>query len=83
MLTQLLLFSGFAGITVFIGGVLANYFNNDLNKYKSIIPCGISDKGVTSLIKIKKQDYNNLSNLIINNFRRFTQIDNYITVNIF
>jgi len=48
--------------------------NNDLNKYKSIIPCGISDKGVTSLIKIKKQDYNNLSNLIINNFRKNLEI---------
>ncbi|WP_422859671.1 ZIP family metal transporter [Flagellimonas sp. S174] len=28
LLTQLILFSGFAGITVFIGGLIANYFNH-------------------------------------------------------
>ena len=27
--------------------------NNDLTKYKNIIPCGISDKGVTILKKLK------------------------------
>ena len=27
MLTSIILFSGLAGITVFIGGLLANYFN--------------------------------------------------------
>ena len=27
MITQLLIYSGFAGITVFIGGLLANFFN--------------------------------------------------------
>mgnify|MGYP000861074552 FL=1 len=32
MLTQLILFSGFAGITVFIGGILANYFNQRVNE---------------------------------------------------
>jgi ZIP family zinc transporter len=30
MLTQLILFSGFAGVTVFIGGILANYFNHHI-----------------------------------------------------
>ena len=30
--------------------------NNDLTKYKNIIPCGISDKGVINLIKIKNQN---------------------------
>jgi lipoyl(octanoyl) transferase len=42
--------------------------NNDLNKYKKIIPCGIKDKGITNLNTIKKQDYNQLDNKIINNF---------------
>ncbi|MDB4845831.1 lipoyl(octanoyl) transferase LipB [Candidatus Pelagibacter sp.] len=42
--------------------------NNDLNKYKKIIPCGIKDKGITNLNTIKKQDYNQLNNKIINNF---------------
>jgi len=44
--------------------------NNDLSKYKNIIPCGISDKGVSNLKEIKNQDYNNLSNIIINNFTK-------------
>jgi lipoyl(octanoyl) transferase len=42
--------------------------NNDLEKYKNIIPCGILDKGVTSLNKIREQNYNDLSSVIINNF---------------
>ena len=42
--------------------------NNDLKKYKNIIPCGIADKGVTNLKKINNQKYNNLSDVIINNF---------------
>ena len=27
--------------------------NNNLNQYKKVIPCGIKDKGITNLIKIK------------------------------
>ena len=42
--------------------------NNDLEKYKKIIPCGISDKGVTNLKKIIDQDYSNLTNKLIENF---------------
>jgi len=41
---------------------------NDLKKYKKIIPCGIRDKGITNLVKIKKQNYDSLNNKIINNF---------------
>ena len=41
---------------------------NDLKKYKKIIPCGIRDKGVTNLVKIKKQNYDSLNNKIVNNF---------------
>ena len=44
--------------------------NNNLNKYKNIIPCGILDKGVTNLKEINNQNYNNLSNIIINNFTK-------------
>ena len=36
--------------------------NNDLENYKKIIPCGISDKGVTNLKNIIDQDYSDLSN---------------------
>ena len=41
---------------------------NDLKKYNKIIPCGIRDKGVTNLVKIKKQNYDSLNNKIVNNF---------------
>ena len=41
---------------------------NDLKKYDSIIPCGISDKGMTNLMKIKKQRYENFENILIKNF---------------
>ena len=45
--------------------------NNKLNSYKKIIPCGISDRGVTNLEKIKKQNYSNIKKKIINNFIKY------------
>ena len=42
--------------------------NNNLEKYKSIIPCGISDKGVTNLKKINNMDYKNFEDILIKNF---------------
>ena len=42
--------------------------SNNIDAYKKIIPCGIRDKEVTNLIKIKKQKYNNLSEILIKNF---------------
>ena len=42
--------------------------NNDLENYKKIIPCGISDKGVTNLKNILDQDYTNLNDILIKNF---------------
>ena len=42
--------------------------NNDLNKYKAIVPCGINDKEVTSLEKIKKQSYKDFDKKLIENF---------------
>ena len=44
--------------------------NNDLNKYSSIIPCGITDKGVTNLKEIKNQNYNKLVDIIIEKFTK-------------
>jgi len=44
--------------------------NNDLTKYQNIIPCGISDKGVTNLKSINDQNYNILIDVIINNFTK-------------
>jgi lipoyl(octanoyl) transferase len=42
--------------------------NNDLEKYNAIIPCGIRDKGITTLKKISDQDYKKLEEKLIENF---------------
>ena len=42
--------------------------NNDLKPYTNIIPCGISDKGVTNLNLFKKNNYTDIENKIIENF---------------
>tara|TARA_B110000037_G_scaffold208385_1_gene256410 strand:+ start:2660 stop:3277 length:618 start_codon:yes stop_codon:yes gene_type:complete len=42
--------------------------NNNLDQYKKIIPCGISDKGITNLKEINDQDYSTLENILIENF---------------
>ena len=41
--------------------------NNDISNYQKIIPCGIKDKGITTLKKIKSRNYNKLSDVIIKN----------------
>ena len=42
--------------------------NNNLDKYKAIIPCGIKDKGVTNLKQIKDQDYKKLDKKLVEIF---------------
>ena len=41
--------------------------DNDLKKYESIIPCGIKNKGITNLKKIKNQNYDKLEDILIKN----------------
>jgi len=41
---------------------------NDLTKYKGIIPCGISDRGVTSLKKMGVKKFNKINDIIIKRF---------------
>ena len=41
---------------------------NDLNPYKKIVPCGISDKEVTSLSKISNLKFNKIEEILINKF---------------
>jgi lipoyl(octanoyl) transferase len=41
--------------------------DNDLKKYESIIPCGIKDKGITNLKKIKDQNYDRLEDILVKN----------------
>ena len=48
--------------------------NNDLTKYQNIIPCGISDKGVTNLKSINNQNYNILTDVIVKNFTKNLEI---------
>ena len=48
--------------------------NNDLTKYQNIIPCGISDKGVTNLKSINNQSYNILTDVIVKNFSKNLEI---------
>ena len=48
--------------------------NNDLSKYETIIPCGIKDKGVINLKKIKDQNYDDLEKQLIKNF--MTNLEN-------
>ena len=48
--------------------------NNDLKKYQNFIPCGISDKEITSLKSINDQSYNILSNVIVKNFTKNLKI---------
>ena len=42
--------------------------DNDLKKYKAIIPCGIKNKGITNLKEIKDQKYNKIDDELIKNF---------------
>ena len=42
--------------------------DNNIKKYESIIPCGIKDKGITNLMEIKSQNYENLEDRLIDNF---------------
>ena len=42
--------------------------NNNLDKYKSIIPCGIKDKGITNLKQIKDQNYKELEKKLVEIF---------------
>ena len=42
--------------------------NNNLDPYNKIIPCGISDKGITNLEKISKLKYNNIDEILVEKF---------------
>ena len=48
--------------------------NNDLSLYNSIIPCGIKNKGITSMRKLGVSNYSNVENIIINKF-----LDTFLT----
>ena len=48
--------------------------NIDLKKYEKIIPCGIKEKKITNLIKIKKQNYKIIKDMLIKNL--LTNIQN-------
>ena len=41
--------------------------NNNMSNYNKIVPCGIKNKGITTLNNIKKQSYKSLSKELIKN----------------
>ncbi len=45
--------------------------NNDLKNYDKIVPCGLKNKGVTNLYKIKKQNYKNFDDVLLKNFLKY------------
>jgi len=51
--------------------------SNDLNEFKKIVPCGISNRGVTNLNLIIKQDYKKIGDKIISNL--LNQFENLIS----
>ncbi len=48
--------------------------NNNLKSYKKIIPCGITNKEVINLIKIKNQEYKFFNKKIIKNFIKYLKV---------
>ncbi len=42
--------------------------DNNIDQYKKIIPCGIKDKGISNLNKIKNQDYSKLKDQLVEKF---------------
>jgi len=48
-------------------GFSINVFN-DLRKYDKIVPCGIKNKGITSIKNMGVQDYKNIDKVIIDKF---------------
>ena len=42
--------------------------NNDLDLYKGIVPCGIKDKGITSLKDLGINNYKNIDKIIVKHF---------------
>ena len=47
---------------------------SDLTKYNNIVPCGITDKGVSNLKEINDQNYESLADSIINNFTKNLEV---------
>ena len=48
--------------------------NNNLENYNKIIPCGIKNRDVSNLKFIKDQNYDELSDKVINNFIKNLEI---------
>jgi lipoyl(octanoyl) transferase len=48
--------------------------NNNLDEYKKIVPCGLKNKSVTNLKKVKNQDYSKINKIIVKNFLKNLKI---------
>ena len=51
--------------------------NNDLSKYKKIIPCGIKAKGITNLKEMEVHDYKNIDRIIIKKFLNIFLLEHF------
>ena len=48
--------------------------DNNLDHYKNIIPCGITDRNVINLKEINNQDYKNLAEIVIDKFSKNLEV---------
>ena len=48
--------------------------DNNLDHYKNIIPCGITDRNVINLKEINNQDYKNLGEIVIDKFSKNLEV---------
>ena len=51
--------------------------SNDLSKYKGIIPCGVKDKGITSLKDMGVNNYKDIEEIIIKKFLNIFLLENF------
>ena len=48
--------------------------SNNIKSYEKIIPCGIKDKKITNLVRIKKQNYNNIYKMLQKHLIKYLKI---------
>ena len=51
--------------------------SNDLSKYKGIIPCGVKDKGITSLKDMGVNNYKDIEEIIIKKFLNIFLLEHF------
>ena len=57
-------------------GIYILNIDNNIKKYESIIPCGIKDRGITNLMEIKSQNYENLEDEKVDTLKKIDNLFN-------